>query len=809
MAEESAQAVVFEKIARGNGKIFILTRTPDYMRAYGLKATATTPDGDDVPASVVSCTIPGCCVVTLPILDVAQECVLMCQGVEVARKTFRPLICQLESALHTRQNDAQAQLIRNWDGQSRRTGCGVYLHRVIRSWASGVCIVQGAAQVNGLTAESLEGDFELRCINVQGKNAALEEPVCMKDVIGEHPEFPGLLRRTIEFSVRVPLEMDSIVLWVRLSNGTEGYASYEPFEYNAFRNKWDNETHDAFSDDRYDVWFKSEHAATEVELAYQAQQTFDIMPLFSVIVPLYNTPADLFCEMAESVLRQSYKRLEFILVNSTPENEELSSLVRGYVERDERVRCIDLPENRGITENTNAGIEAATGDFLCFLDHDDVITADALYWYVKGINDYPETDLLYSDEDKIADGRYLNPYFKPDWNPDLLTSMNYVCHFLCVRKSIVDELEPATREYDGSQDHNLTLRVSERARNIYHARRVLYHWRIAEGSTAGGIGAKPYALEAGVRSVQDHIDRLGLKGTVGYCPRAQDHYEVVYELEEHPLVSIIIPNKDGIDLLDQCITSILEKSTYDNYEIIVVENNSTKPETFAYYERLEKECDRVRMLYYPDKFNYSAINNFAVREARGDYLLFLNNDIMVITEDWMERMLGLCMRKGTGAVGVRLLFPDGTIQHAGVLSLSVGPQHIGRFSDAEFPGYACMYTVRQDLSAVTAACMMTSREAFNLVGGMDEDFEVAYNDIDFCYSLREKGLLVVYEPGVSLYHYESITRGYDSTGWGAIRFTTELGRMHMKWPQYFSHPDPYGNPHFHQGADGAYYRGFE
>lgn len=814
MPNDNGALVLFKGACRGDGKIYALLDVDEGLAGIPLAAESRVQSGESVPALVLEWGRAASHVLVLPILSVSQTCAVFAElgdgeRVEVARRSFNPNMTRAESALRTLRKDAEAQIARNCDASGRRGGCAVSVERAVRAEDPGF-IVQGTVVLSGLSRSEVAGAVEIRCMNAKGARVGQGQWTCLKDVTSASIDLPGLFRRVVEYSVRVPADVGTLVVWASCENGDgrriEGFAALLPNRFAAKAAAWDGFAASAFHDRAYDEWFKICHAADAIELRAQSARSFEVEPSFSIIVPLYNTPREYFCEMADSVLGQSYGKFELVLVNSTPENAELSALVRDCAARDSRVKCVELPENRGITENTNAGIQAATGDFLCFLDHDDLITPDALYCYVKGINDYPDTDLLYSDEDKIRDGVFNSPYFKPDWNPDLLTSMNYVCHFLCVRKSVVDALEPPTREFDGSQDHYMTLRASCHARNIYHARRVLYHWRITPDSTSVSLDAKPYALEAGIRAVQWYVDNKGLKGTVRLHERARNRYEVDYELESHPLVSIIIPNKDSVDMLDRCVQSIISKSTYDDYEIVIVENNSVDEATFECYERLEASSERVRVVRFEGGFNYSRINNFGVGQARGEYLLFLNNDTEVIAPEWIEHMLALCMREGTGAVGARLLFADGTIQHAGVMSLPGGPMHIGRFCDGNALGYACMYALRQDLSCVTAACMMTSRAAYERVGGFDERLAVAYNDVDFCYALRKEGLLVVYEPAAELFHYESVSRGADRASLESReRFQGELGLMKSKWPRYFAAADPYGNPNFDQGNRGAYY----
>lgn len=554
-------------------------------------------------------------------------------------------------------------------------------------------------------------------------------------------------------------------------------------------------------DPRYPGWFQ-EHKATKAELAKQRIVRFKNNYLFSVIVPLYNTPIKFFIDMVESVQNQTYSNWELVLVNASPDNRELVKLVAQVSSCDKRIKTITLDENMGISENTNAGIAMASGDFICFFDHDDVIEPDLLFSYAEVIEHNQDAVLLYCDEDKLlTNGKYSQPFFKPDFNIDLLRNNNYICHMLTIKKSLLDEIEPNTREFDGAQDHNLTLRVAEKVANdphaIVHVPKVLYHWRLSETSTAANADSKPYATIAGIRAVQSHLTRLGLKATVSQANRPFT-YKVIYDVpENHPLISIIIPTKDHVDILKTCLESIWEKTSYDNYEILVIENNSTDPETFKFYETLEAdEANRTRVVYWKNEFNFSKLMNFGAQNANGEYLLLLNNDTEVITTNWIEVMLGLCAREDVGVVGVKLYYPDKTIQHAGLCVTGTAAGILCQSMPKRNWGYNSFNDAQQDMSAVTAACMMTKKSIFEQVGGFTTDLQVAFNDVDYCLKVRDLDKLVVYTPEVELYHYESISRGAENNTDKKIRFHREVAYMNYRWAKYYVKGDPYFNPNF-------------
>lgn len=541
----------------------------------------------------------------------------------------------------------------------------------------------------------------------------------------------------------------------------------------------------------YEEWYRN-HRPSEEELERQRKEKFDYMPLISILVPLYNTPESFLKQMIQSVRAQTYGNWELCIANANPGNKEVGDILRIASEKDKRIRVTDVPENEGIAQNTNAALKIASGEYVGLLDHDDLLTKDALYEVVKALNQQEKPEMLYSDEDKVTTDltEHFQPYMKPDFNLDLLRSNNYICHFFVAKKSLIEDVGAFRGEFNGAQDYDLILRCSEKAAGIAHIPRILYHWRVHKASTADNPASKMYAFDAGKSAIEDHLKRCGQDGEVSHA-KDLGYYRVKYEVKGSPLVSIIIPNKDEVESLDKCLQSI-EKSTYKNYEIIVVENNSVKDETFAYYKKIEAKG--VKVVYWEKGFNYSAINNYGASYAKGDYLLLLNNDVEVITPDWLEEMLGNCQRKEVGIVGVKLYYPDDTVQHAGII---VG---IGGVAGNIFVGLPRRYTgyfhkasVQQDLSAVTAACMMVKRSVYEAVKGLDEKLQVAFNDVDFCLRVRKAGYLVVYNPYAELYHYESKTRGPEDTKEKARRFYSELEYMRSHHLDILKSGDPMYN----------------
>lgn len=545
----------------------------------------------------------------------------------------------------------------------------------------------------------------------------------------------------------------------------------------------------------YDTWLRIMRVSRQ-ELFEQRKTKFSYAPKFSVVVPLYHTPAKFLKDLVRSMMYQSYANWELCLVNASPEDRHLTSLLENWAMRDKRIRVIRLEKNLGIAQNTNAGIAASTGEFIAFLDHDDFLEPDALFCYVDALNKDKTIDVFYSDEDKTDEyaAHYFYPHFKSDFNIDLLHANNYMCHFLAVRKSIVDAVGGLNEKFDGAQDYDFVLRLTENTKKIYHCPRILYHWRCSNQSTAANQGNKMYAIHAGKAALNAHYKRIG------WNARAQEGavdgwYQTKFTLKEEPLVSILIPNKDHTDDLDVCLNSFFERADYQNYEFIIIENNSVLPETFAYYEKIEKEHDNVKVVYWEAGFNYSAINNFGFKFAKGDYIMLLNNDVELITPDIFQSMLGFCMRPEVGIVGAKLLYNDHTVQHAGVLVGAGGlADHVFKGIHEDDPGYMGRAISSQDVSAVTAACLLVKRSVYEEVGGLEDEFQVAFNDVDFCLKVRKAGYLIVYDADVKLFHYESKSRGMEDTTERFIRFGNEMMLLNSKWDILSTFVDPYYNP---------------
>ena len=524
----------------------------------------------------------------------------------------------------------------------------------------------------------------------------------------------------------------------------------------------------------YIKWFNEQPKIEEYK-------KFKYNPLISVIIPTYNVSRDLLEECIDSVLNQSYPNFEICIADDNSSLKETIDTLKEY-EKNDKIKVVYRKENGMISKSSNSALKLASGEFVVLLDNDDIIEPDALYYIVDALNKDKTIDMIYTDEDKLDfNGKIMEPHFKPDYSPDTLMGVNYICHLCCMRKSIVDELGGFRSEYDGSQDYDLFLRFTEKTNKIYHIPRVLYHWRQTRTSTAGYLGNKSYAYIAGKKALEDALKRRNIKGKVLENPRVST-YLIEYD-NNNPLISIIIPIKDKAKMTKRCIDSIYEKATYKNFEIILVDNNSEEQETFDMIESY-KQKDNFKVLRLECEFNYSYINNEAVKIAMGEYLLFLNNDTEVLTENFMEYMVGYASQAHVGCVGIKLLYPDKLVQHAGVV-LGYGgvAGHIYVTASNNDNGLFGRLAMPYNYTAVTAACLMIKKEKFDLVNGFDEKLKVALNDVDLNLKVLDKGYYNVCLSNITMFHYESKSRGYEASTEKHQRFLREQEYMKKKWKE--------------------------
>lgn len=538
---------------------------------------------------------------------------------------------------------------------------------------------------------------------------------------------------------------------------------------------------------QYQDWLKK-NTICEAELKSQRLHTFDYQPKISIVVPTYNTPINFLKEMVSSVVDQTYENWELCIADGASTDREIISYLKSI--QDEKVNVVFLAKNLMISGNTNEALKLCTGDFITLLDHDDLLAKNALYEVVQVLNEDSTLDFIYSDEDKVDETstRFSQPHFKPDFAIDNLRSYNYITHLAVIRKTLLDDIGYFDSNCDGAQDYDLFLRICDATKKIYHIPKILYHWRIHSQSTSADPGVKSYVLDAAKYALKNHLDRNNLAGDVvdGFFATS---YKINYDIVDQPLISIIIPNKDHMEDLQRCLRSI-EKSTYRNYEIIIVENNSEKDDTFAFYDSLKEK--HINVVYWKGSFNFSKINNYGRTYCHGKFILLLNNDVEVINESWLSEMLMHCQRDDVGAVGAKLYYPNGQIQHAGVI-IGIGSVagHSHKYYDRNEYGYMGRLKIVHDLSAVTAACLMMKSSLYDELNGLDELFTVAFNDVDLCLRIREKGYHIVFTPYAELYHYESLSRGSEDSPEKIKRFQSEIKRFESKWGLY--RYDPYYN----------------
>jgi glycosyltransferase involved in cell wall biosynthesis len=551
--------------------------------------------------------------------------------------------------------------------------------------------------------------------------------------------------------------------------------------------------------DNYGDWVTrfDSFSKDDVERIRNAAQRLDRKPKISIVTPVFNPPTQHFRACVDSVLNQGYQNWELCLSDDCSTDPEVRKVIEEYCAKDQRITAVFRDSSGHISAATNSALKIATGEFIAFLDHDDELTPDALYLVARELNLHPDAQLLYSDEDKkTSTGIRVNPHFKSDWNPELLTQQNYVCHLLVIKRTAIDEVGGLRSEFDGAQDWDLILRVGEKLseRQIRHIPHVLYHWTLIPSSTAQSTAAKPYVLEAQRKAVQEHFDRTGQPATASIW-HSISHIDVERRVGgADPKVSLVILTRDKLELLKPCVDTLLEKTTYKNYEVIIVDNGSIEEETFQYFDGVQRKHPNVKVVRDESPFNFSALNNFGVKYCSGEVLGFLNNDLKFTRGEWLEKMVAQAVRKEVGAVGARLLFPNNLLQHGGVI-LGIGGvaghNHKGR--PKEDPGYFNRAILSQNLSAVTAACILLRRDVFEGVKGFDEELSVAFNDVDFCLRIRDAGFRVVYEPRAELYHYESASRGYENTPEKFARFEREIAKMKGRWQPVLA-KDPYYNP---------------
>ena len=607
---------------------------------------------------------------------------------------------------------------------------------------------------------------------------------------GKDPRFDSV-RDTWYWKASKPLRV-VVHFFIRMRNAYRHYGGLKGMWKRFLQKKFERKKR---------VTFGTASFPSEAQKRIERETTFSKDIKISILVPLFNTPEKFLREMIDSVQYQTYGNWELCLADgSDDKHQDVGKIVAEYMEKDPRIKYQKIEKNLGISGNTNICFGMATGDYIGLFDHDDILHPSVLFESMKKICD-EGADYVYCDEATFQSpdiNDLIVLHFKPDYSKDNLRANNYICHFSVFAKELLQSTELFRSAYDGSQDHDMILRLTHNAKKICHIPKILYYWRSHPQSVAADINAKTYAIDAAKRAVHDHIlDTEGIEVQVESTRAFPTIFEIKYPIKGEPKISIIIPNKDHVKDLRRCVDSVLNESTYKNYEIIIVENNSEEQSIFDYYKELEKN-EKVRIVTYEGTFNYSKINNFAVQSATGEYLLFLNNDTEVITAEWMENMLMYAQREDVAAVGAKLYYGDNTIQHAGIV-LGLGAHRAAGHTHYKAPhehlGYMGRLCYAQDVSAVTAACLLVKKVLFDEVGGFDESFTVAFNDVDLCMKFRELGYLNIFTPFAEMYHYESKTRGLEE-GEKLRRFEREVAAFRAKWKAHLDAGDPYYNPNF-------------
>ncbi len=542
---------------------------------------------------------------------------------------------------------------------------------------------------------------------------------------------------------------------------------------------------------------KSRVPYTEEAFEEQRNFVFKRHILLSIIVPLYNTPREYLCEMIESVKAQTYSNWELCLADgSDAEHDYVGEICTEYANADTRIKYKKLEKNLGISGNTNAAIEMTEGEYIALFDHDDKLHPAALYEMVKAVNE-KEADFIYTDEAKFTKNEKSDAYdffCKPDFSPDMLRSCNYICHFTSFSRELYQKVGGFRSEFDGSQDHDMILRLTEKAEKIIHIPEILYYWRCHAASVASDVTAKPYTTEAAKAALSEHLSRVGLSGEI-MSSMLPSTYRIKYKINGEPLVSLMIPNKDHTEELKLCLDSVYGLSAYKNFEVVIIENNSTEEKTFEFYEYAKQHYSNLRVVTWKHEFNYSKINNFGFEHILGEYVILLNNDIEIITPEWIEEMLMFTQRDDVGAAGMMLYYPDNTVQHGGVILGHGGVAgHSHKHYPRGVPGYFGRLSFAQNYSAVTAAAMMVKASVYREVGGLDPLFAVAFNDIDFCVRIGKAGYRIVWTPYAEAYHYESKSRGQEDSPEKIKRFEGEIQSFLNRWCDLLAEGDPYYNP---------------
>ncbi|TPF92103.1 glycosyltransferase family 2 protein [Bifidobacterium sp. UTBIF-78] len=825
-------------LCRGDGKGYTLIRSA--IPAASLRASAEVKGQATVPCQLYPLPMPGedhaasahasgrdgdssadalsyAFVAVVPLLDGADLSVNIYDaktGNTVFSFPFKPLETKIRSRLTYRFHGQDAYKIRDIEhrhssGRPVVNVAGIYPVTPDKlSWRIHV----------SFPYEENECGYLLKACDASGNDVPLEPMVLEDCVIPDRRDGNNLLHE-VTYALVMDAGVDMLCVWAERfaskdadRDGDAGYhdGNFDevlPFRYHQLVNRAMDEARNVMYDSGYGSWLDY-HRSTDADVERQRELCagWKLRPLISIVAVLYETPAEYLRMLLNSVLAQSYPHFELVLVNAGDSTGSIKSVLAEY--DDTRIRTVTAP-NRSIAENTNVGLNSATGDYIAFVDHDDVIEPDALYRYVAQINADSDTDLMYCDEDQLIDGEYRNPVFKPQYNPDMLLASNYICHMLMVSRHALQQVELSPADVSGAQDYDLTLKVAEVARSIHAIPYVLYHWRVHRNSTSVNPDSKPYAEGAGLRALERHFQRIGVTAHVHESERVF-RYLTEYVHDKPTKVNIVIPTKDHVDLLNRCLESVfasLDANDADSsliYDVTLVENNSTEQRTFEFYERIQREHKQVHVVTWPGHgFNYSAICNYGAAHSDGNLILFLNNDTQVVNDSWLRSMSGFFARPEVGVVGAKLIYGDGLVQHGGVWVARDHVGYMGNMLPMDDGGYLETLHYPVDCAAVTGACQMIRRSVFEKIGGFDEDLEVTLNDVDLCLKAGQAGYLTVFDPQAMLRHNEHSSRGRDELDPAkARRSIEEYARFFMRW-NHTVEPGKYINRNLNQ-MEGRY-----
>lgn len=782
-------------ICRGDGKGYIRIDSDEPMGA--INAVAKSPSGAVIPCPVYRLGFPGedmtarrhlgeepgldSRVIAVPLLDDTPLTVRVF-GDDAVKPLldipFQSLVTKIKSRLTYRRHPEQAYRIRGID--QRRLSGNTYVY-VVGVYPVDEHTVSCRFHVR-FPAETEQEACSIDVYDAAANRVHTSLEVLEDSVISD-PRDPSRHIREIVYAAQLNDEPQTVCIVAKPEFHDANFTCMLPDMFSGFRTAALDLTKHVSYDEGYAQWFE-QHRATYADIENQRAicAGWSDTPLVSIVTVVFRPPTEYLQVLIESLKAQSYEHFEMIFVNVSGDDKRIVDILADI--DDDRFTVLTA-ENKSIAENTNIGIRAAHGDYIAFIDHDDVIEPDTLYRYMTVIREYPQSDLLYCDEDLLDNGTYRWPVFKPAYNADLLQSYNYVTHMLMVSRYVLDRVELSPADVSGAQDYDLTLKCAEQAREIHNVPFMLYHWRMHQASTSTNPDSKPYAQEAGRLAVSRHYERCGIAADVKDS-ELPFRYRTVYHLDEQPKISIVIPTKDHVDVLACCLESVLSKTTYCNYDITLVENNSVEKRTFEYYRTIQKEHSNVSVVTWPGTgFNYSAICNYGAAHSDGALILFLNNDTEVISPQWLESMSGFFARSEVGIVGAKLLYRDGLVQHGGVWASMDHCGHYGELLSHNDGGYMETLRYPTDCAAVTGACQMIRRELFEKIGGLDESLAVVLNDVDLCLKIDQEGYLVVFDPQAVLYHNEHTSRGRDEQDViKELRAINEQAAFYAKWNRF-------------------------